>query len=264
MAAGAVLLASLQLAYALAAPQPPPSATPPPQIIDVHAHALCKVLRENVQPALAGLIQDDKDADVGRLAFEHLSADFLAHAKGAQAMDRLALANAGYALVHNLAAIDALLEEKNFAGVSAADSAVSLNMRSTLANVAQKQRALINLINGVVETDRLGQMQNEFPDSNVVASAATSNVAAGKGTVIATPAPAVTDEPAYVSVAGLPNSAYDAVSQANAHSQTLLSSTVYGKAADLLARQQRAIAWDERTTLAAILPAVTACGGASH
>jgi hypothetical protein len=182
MAAGAVLLASLQLAYALAAPQPPPSATPPPQIIDVHAHALCKVLRENVQPALAGLIQDDKDADVGRLAFEHLSADFLAHAKGAQAMDRLALANAGYALVHNLAA----------------------------------------------------------------------------------PAPAVTDEPAYVSVAGLPNSAYDAVSQANAHSQTLLSSTVYGKAADLLARQQRAIAWDERTTLAAILPAVTACGGASH
>jgi hypothetical protein len=61
-----LVLAAVLGAPAASFPPAPPSAAPPKTIVTVKSSALCAGLRENVAPALAGLIQNDGLIGYGR------------------------------------------------------------------------------------------------------------------------------------------------------------------------------------------------------
>ena len=61
-----LVLAAVLGAPAASFPPAPPSAAPPKTIVTVKSSALCAGLRENIAPALAGLIQNDGLIGYGR------------------------------------------------------------------------------------------------------------------------------------------------------------------------------------------------------
>lgn len=161
----AMLFAALLAQEPLAAPSPQP--TPPKQIIEVKSRPLCTTLGRNVQIALVGLMKNDVVIESGRREFAKMAWD-QTQGSAALGVDRLALKNVASAMVHNLYAIDQVLDDpaRFPQDPSTADEQAADRMKAALQAVEDRQKAQLNLIDGTVETDELSEMRHDFAGYN--------------------------------------------------------------------------------------------------
>lgn len=165
MLIAAIALVLLVAQEPLVTPSPQPS--PLKQIIEVKARALCTTMGKNVQVALVGLMKNDQNIEAGRKEFEKLAWD---QAQGSHAIgvDRLAIKNVVDAMVHNLAAIDQVLDDPSRFPTNPGndDERSADRVKAALQAVEDQQKMQINILNGTVETDELSDMRHGFPAFN--------------------------------------------------------------------------------------------------
>lgn len=146
---------------------PSPQPSPLKQIIEIKARALCTTMGKNVQVALVGLMKNDQNIEAGRKEFEKLAWD---QAQGSHAIgvDRLAIKNVVNAMVHNLAAIDQVLDDPSHFPTNPGndDERSADRVKAALQAVEDQQKRELNILNGTVETDELSDMRHVFPEYN--------------------------------------------------------------------------------------------------
>ncbi|HEY2555227.1 MAG TPA: hypothetical protein VGI15_08245, partial [Candidatus Cybelea sp.] len=149
--------------------------TPPPQIYHIVTSALCARLHETVRPAVAMVLQNDgliKKSpplfkDYARAAF---SGAPLSNAGGDSINvdnpgTRMALQRMGYLVLptaHNLVTSQTLLDDQKFTATtgSASDDKTLKDIRNQLLDTIAFQSASLDLINGFVETQQMGNLQH--------------------------------------------------------------------------------------------------------
>jgi hypothetical protein len=237
------------LAILLSAPAPAP-ATPPPQIIEVRSRALCTTLRENVRIALAGLMKNDAVIEAGGKAYRKMAADQMAQAKGSVGMDRLFVENAVGAIVHNLAEIDALLDDPRRFPIAAAstDTRNAVAMKAQLQAIADQQKRTLNVLNGVLETDNLQDMQS-FGDLDVAPPSVGPATDGPVGNAPATGGRITATSPGAVDVRNFANDG-------------LIGSSLYGQVAQEVATQQSQAQQLESKAAITIMNVAAECSGA--
>lgn len=131
--------------------------------------ASCALLRDIVQPAIAGVLKNDEAINAGQVLLAKTRDDSTAAAPGAitvdLGMDRARLGRVTVVLAHNLQVIRALLARLPKPGSETGDKdvAAQANLEAKLFDIVETQNAALNVLNGELETDALGQMQHEFP-----------------------------------------------------------------------------------------------------
>lgn len=144
----------LFLLAALAAPVPSP--TPLRTITNVRVRAMCTVLRENVKPALRGMIANDELAAEGQQILNRLGleaqteyAGDLGGAGPGNAMDNVRTGSIVSGLVANIEKIEKLLDENRYGVGESADSASLAAVRARLQDVLTQQKAELNTLSFV-------------------------------------------------------------------------------------------------------------------
>jgi hypothetical protein len=172
----AALIASVTLP-ALSDPTPPPAnalQTPPPQIYHVYVRPACAELNQHLLPMVAMVLQDDKDIAKSPAIFDNYIATALKSSSGSSTFDETDYDSPGRTmalqnmeglvplLATNVIAIQKILENTSFAQPTgiASDDAVLKALRSQLHGVLAMQRVSLDLINGFVTTQQLGDMQH--------------------------------------------------------------------------------------------------------
>jgi hypothetical protein len=161
---------------ALSDPTPAPSGTTqgPPQIYRVYVRPACAELNQHVLPMVAMVLQDDKNIAKSPAIFDNYIATALKSGSHSSAFDvtdydspgrTMALQNMERlvpSLATNVIAIQKMLENTSFAqsSGSASDDVVLKTLREQLHGVLAMQRVSLDLINGFVTTQQLGDMQH--------------------------------------------------------------------------------------------------------
>ncbi len=159
------MLAMLVLALAV-----PPSPAPSPGVLleigRVRSRTpLCSTLRDAVAPSILALLNSDAVFSAGNKTFVTMGKHELERSRGQLELDRLQLDRQVVAVVKNLQAVDALLNDTTrFPKVATTDDERrALAIKAQLLKIAKAQNEALNVISGTLETDRLGQMQHERP-----------------------------------------------------------------------------------------------------
>jgi hypothetical protein len=177
-----MMLSVILFAQIVTAPVAVPSAAPTAPattlktIVTVRSSALCTALRENVAPALVGLMQNDGLLGYGRTTFEGMSNEAnhaplessfnqAGAAQAASSTPRMGegfshLYDLGRSIEHNVDTIDAILSDKTrFPDVPRTDDEKKLDqMKAELSSVVEQQRALVNVLSGTAETAMTNQL----------------------------------------------------------------------------------------------------------
>ncbi len=246
-----LLLAAVTPLFVPASPTPSP-APALPEIGRVRSNVLCTTLRQNIAPAVAGLMKNDEIIGAGHRAFAKMSRDVGDNSSASIEIDKLYLEQIETRLVHNLKIIKQLLgDEKHFPAVpNSDDERDALAMRNELTAVADSQRKALDLVSGTLETESLGQMQH---DINNQMTSATGQESAPVG--------APTSDPAsFIGSAGLPEYApATGIPTTSSKLSTLGGHTAYDAVAAALEGTQATIAQREHVATAAVLNAVDDC-----
>lgn len=183
-----------------------PTPTPPPQIYHVVTTALCTRLHDRVRPAVAMILQNDQTIAKSPALFAKYQRGTLsglsgtdANGKGApQNYDsintvtpetKMALQQMSYLvfpIAHNLIAAQTLLDDPKLLATTgnAEDDATLAQIRKQLLETIAFQSASLDLINGFVATQQMGELQHageeyinsiQKPDVTNTPSAATPN-----------------------------------------------------------------------------------------
>jgi hypothetical protein len=203
--------------------------TPPPQIYHVVTTALCSRLHDRVRPAVAMILQNDQTiakspalfGKYGRGTLTGLSSTD-ANGKGApQNYDsintetpetRMALQQMSYLvfpIAHNLIAEQTLLDDPKLLAPTgnAGDDATLAKIRNQLLDTIAFQSASLDLINGFVATQQMGELQHageeyissiDKPDTTNQPTAATPNPWQDPNT------PGLTPNPYWLDLAAIP------------------------------------------------------------
>jgi hypothetical protein len=149
-------------------------ASPLPQIGTTRSRPLCTAVRQNIAPAVAGLMRVDARIlaarkTLGELA--HLTGDPQANLKleGDKAKDlqRMRLAVLARGIAQDLSLVKgALATIPTPSPTTSADDRLTGDLRAQLTLVASRQQDALNDVNGLVETELQGQMRTEF-DSHI-------------------------------------------------------------------------------------------------
>ncbi|MBV9028511.1 MAG: hypothetical protein JO311_07810 [Candidatus Eremiobacteraeota bacterium] len=165
-----VLALSSRLVVAIAAPSP--SATPPPEIYRTLSRPMCTELNHHILPAIAMMLQNDRDVAKSRPIFKSYLETAFKNGRGAgdttdwsspgraMALERMEMLVTP--LAQNTIAIQKLLENSSLAhpsGVPEDDAKLSA-VRDAMLKVLGAQSASLDLINGFVTTQQLGDMQH--------------------------------------------------------------------------------------------------------
>lgn len=242
------IFAPLLVAAALAAPAPTPSALP--VIGRVRSKGFCSAVRENVAPALLGLMKSDEIIGAGHRAFAKMRSDAVAQSPQALEMDRLYLDRVARAMAHNLVVVDKMLaDERRFPRKPVTDDErFADDVKARLLAVRDAQRRALDVISGTLETEALGRMQSER-DTQMDASLA------------AKPPHASTGDNAFIDVAGLnlpaPVSALDPRTL-NA-SSSMPGRTAYDRILGTLEARQAEIVRVEAPAATTVTAAALAC-----
>ncbi|HTZ53826.1 MAG TPA: hypothetical protein VMB20_02090 [Candidatus Acidoferrum sp.] len=148
-----------------AAPGPAPTATPPdyPEIYHTMSRPLCSALATKIQPAVALMIQND----VTIAKSPPLFADYIqlssAGSDSGRDMSVYRLNQLVTPLVQNSLAIQKLLEDPSVFPPAAhsEDDARLIDLKIKMLKALAAQQASLDIINGFVETQQLGEMQHE-------------------------------------------------------------------------------------------------------
>jgi hypothetical protein len=238
-----------------AMPSPTPSATPLREIGRVRSRALCTTLRENVAPTLAKLIEGDARIVAGRSTFVKMGEDVVFRNRARMELDRIALDVSVHHLARSIIAADTLLADaKRFpANPQADDERDAAAMKKQLQAVIDEQKHALNLFSGLLETDRMGQMQHDFP-------LAIAHAIAADGVK---PQEDTSETVSFLDVAGLPNdpatkTITDATTAATMQ-HGLFGRTIYDTFAGEVARHQHRIATIELSASDTVHVALADC-----
>ena len=183
------MLAMLVFALA-AAPSPEPSPAILQEIGRVRSRTpLCSTLREAVAPSILALLKSDSVLSAGGRTFVTMGKHELERSRGQLELDRLQLDKQVVAIVKNLQAVDILLmDTKRFPKVATTDDERrALAIKAQLLQIAKAQNDALNVISGTLETDRMGQMQHDFPTKINAATAVPGGHADQPGTAATDP-----------------------------------------------------------------------------
>ena len=124
---------------------------------------LCAMVRDNVAPAVVGLMAVDDLLGAGRSDYRRMADE----SKTAQNLSRIRLGNAVSGMVHDLSIVRSLVnDEKRFSRAAVTDDdRLALRLRAQLQAVSDRQEAALNMVNGVLETDLLNQMLGGFANT---------------------------------------------------------------------------------------------------
>lgn len=157
--------------------------TPPPEIYHVVTTALCARLHERVRPSVAMILQNDSRIEKGPPLFKRYQRGALTAQDPANPMfgtgapasgdsiynhspeTDMALQQMSYLVIptaRNLITAQTLLDDPKLLAPTgnAADDATLAKIRSQLLETVAFQSASLDLINGFVETQRLGELQH--------------------------------------------------------------------------------------------------------
>ncbi|MGA8534495.1 MAG: hypothetical protein WB615_10345 [Candidatus Tumulicola sp.] len=244
------------------APSPQPS--PLKQIIDIKVRGLCATLGSSIQIALVGLMKNDQVIETGRRGFVKLAWD---QARGSKALevDRLVLKNAVAAMVHNLYAIDQVLDDPaRFPSNPVTEQERTADaMKAALLAVEERQKVQLNILNGTVETEALSSMQHDLPDFTPTSnqpnqpSVPTAAPAGITDAGLQQPKPAATAVP--LTFAGTPNSGSDAHPGHSTIDYGVASTSTNATFATAMANVQAGSAALETRASAVIIPVAQEC-----
>ncbi|HTU82206.1 MAG TPA: hypothetical protein VMF61_08760 [Candidatus Acidoferrales bacterium] len=213
--AGALLALAVAMPHDIGAASPTPAATatPPPQIIRVYSRPACAELQKHVLPAVAMFLQDDaviaKSGPIfqdyiqtsmqnGQNGYDTTNYDSPGRTMALQHMEKLVTP-----LAQNEIAIQQLLENTSLAQPTgnADDDKQLQQLRTDMLKTLAMQRVSLDIINGFVTTEQLGDIQH----------AGQEYLASINGTGLAsTPSPGQTPNPFQdPDQPGLPPNPYD-------------------------------------------------------
>jgi hypothetical protein len=201
-ALGALLVLSVAFAApplrAQPVPSPLPSTSAIPTIGRTHSKGFCDTLRDQVAPSLLGLMKNDALLGAEHRAFAKMSHDAtMSPGSAALDLDRVYIEQGVHALAHNIAVIDGILSDtKRFPKdpVTDDDKYAAL-LAAQLRAARDRQNDALNLVNGTVETEQMGQMRSE------ISTQMQSAVGPSSAPVPASP----TEPPNFLDAAGLPD-----------------------------------------------------------
>jgi hypothetical protein len=166
MFAGAVLALTVA-----ATPLPPP--TPLPEIAHTYARPFCSALRTAITPAVAALLENDRAIVTGAQLMEALRRYSGDPAAGGHAgITLLQMENLVGPLTKNFDAIERLLRDPQIFRNPplTGDDRRLLELRDGMQRVTDAQKASLNLINGIVQTQSLKDIQQVGNDAQAVFS----------------------------------------------------------------------------------------------
>jgi hypothetical protein len=164
--AAALLVPLVAAAGGLAGAQTP---TPPPEIIHVYSRPLCSALRSTIAPAIGMMLQNDKTIGKSPPLFQDYirgATESDPNSDGASPAQDLAvmrLENLVSPLADNVLAIQKQLEDKSvFPDAPSTDDEKRLaQLKAQMLQALATQQAALDIINGFVDTQQLGEMQHE-------------------------------------------------------------------------------------------------------
>lgn len=157
------------LIFAIAALGVSPPASPPPQIYHIVTTALCARIHDHVRPAVAMMLENDQRIAKSSPLFTRYNRAILESGTDSinvstpeqdmtiQQMSYLVIPTA-----RNIIAAQTLLDDPAFLAPTgnAADDATLAKMKQQLLQTAAFQSASLDLINGFVQTQQLGEIQH--------------------------------------------------------------------------------------------------------
>jgi hypothetical protein len=267
MVMGVILFAQIVTAPVVS-PSAVPSA-PPPTIVHVQSSTLCTALRENVAPALFGLIRNDALVNVGRASLLNLG-NLQEHGQlvssynesgPAQVASPLGMVQGnshlfdiGRAIERNVETIDRILADPaRFPDDPATDDEKTLaQMKSELLNVLVKQKAIVNAFSGTSDTAMMDQFIGQSPSIGGGNSFSDTGIAGPLGGSSPIDNQEMATSPAFRSLMSL---------YARANSISIAHLSPYDRLAVLIGGEQRAIDASERSANTTIAAAAVQCAG---
>lgn len=248
------LIAACGGAAVLAQP-PSPQPTVLPEIARVRSTHICAILRERIKPALDHLANADQQLQTGKLSFINMGRNQFAGVRPALQLDEVHVEFAVKAMLDELAKMHDLVRNPNEFPKSPQtdDGRTAADLKAQLQAVEAQHQLAINIMNGTIESDRLGEMQHEGMQYMMTA------IGPGKGES-ATPTPAPTLEPtSFIGFAGLPTPPDLIVDPRSVEARDLGADTLYGKLAGALYDRQVHIVQLEATLAAAVAALAQGC-----
>jgi hypothetical protein len=158
---------------------PAANSTPPPQIYHIVTTALCARLHETIRPAVAMVLENDQTIakspalfkKYSRAAFENGTASNLSQGGMGDSINvsspgtSMALQQMSYLVLptaHNLIAAQTLLDDAKLIAPTGnpADDATLEQIKKQLLDTIAFQSASLDLINGFVQTQQMGDLQH--------------------------------------------------------------------------------------------------------
>jgi hypothetical protein len=255
-------LCALALTAQVPAPAPGPSTLP--EIGRVHSKGLCTTVRDSVAPMVLGLMKSDELVGAGHRAFLKIADDSRTDSSKlglAMQVDQLYLRRAADAMAHNLRIIDKLLaDDKQFPKKAATDDErIAQLLKEQIASVAAQQRKTLDIMNGALETEELGRMQNDFGGGSTVMGA-TAGTNAPKGS-LSSPERGPDPSGSFVGVAGLsmPQNGSTTIDPRTLATGKTAGHTVWDRLARTVEVQQSAIAGAEQRLSPTVVAISVAC-----
>jgi hypothetical protein len=238
---------------------PTPYVTPGlKEIGRVRVNVACSVLRDVVAKTLPGISKNDEVIGRAHQVVLKMIDDERQNSSPALDLDRSAMETVVRALAHNLQIINNLLgNDDTFPKKpDSSDARSALKMRTELQAVAKEQLTALNVIDGQLETDQLGQMQNT-PDLDVMKSVTGPDIGTTPPPSAPTPGPI-----SYLGTAGIPeDNTLDKIDPRKLEASGLMGNSLYDTMLRAVETQQVRIDAGERTASNTIVAVAPICKG---
>lgn len=182
---------------------PGPLQTLPPEITHVYSRPLCNTLRRRIGPAVGMILQNDQTIAKGPDLFNEYNRRISNESAGRN-MTLLRMENLVGPIADNIIAIKKLLEDKDAFPDRPRneDDIKALQLKEHLLNTVAAQEASLDIINGFVTTQQLGDMQHE--GFGYIGAITGSSEITKNRNPMQTPAPGLSD-PNYAGLAPDPH-----------------------------------------------------------
>ena len=188
------LAAAVSVGARAQTPAPSHLGTPPPEITHVYSRPMCTALRKRVGPSIGMMLQNDRTIAKSPQLFSDYNRAYGNKEDGARNIALLRMENLVGPLANNIIAIKKQLEDPELFPPAAqnGDQATALKMKDQLLRALATQEAALDVINGFVQTQQMGDLQHA-DDALIKSISQSSDVRSNNPTVFDTPNPIYND-----------------------------------------------------------------------